>query len=79
VGSVNTRRFCVEDTENRYKVSVGKLSRKKSFVGRSRRWEDNIKIGLRETGSKSLDSIHRAQCKDQWPDLVNAVIKILVP
>jgi hypothetical protein len=35
------------------------------------RWEDNIKIDLRETGWGCMNWIHPTQDRDQWRALVN--------
>jgi hypothetical protein len=35
-----------------------------------RRWEDNIRIGLREIEWEGVDWMHLAQDRDQWQDLV---------
>jgi hypothetical protein len=32
-----------------------------------RRWEDNIKMYLREIKLEGMDRIHRAQDRDRWP------------
>jgi hypothetical protein len=48
--------------------------------GRPRhRWEDNIKIDLREVGWGGMDSINLAQDRDQWRALVNTVMNLRVP
>jgi hypothetical protein len=44
-----------------------------------RRWVDNIRIELRETGWDGVDLIDLAQDRDQWRALVNAVMKLRVP
>jgi hypothetical protein len=44
-----------------------------------RRWEDNIKMDLRELGSGCKGWIHLAQDRDQWRALVNTVINLRVP
>jgi hypothetical protein len=36
-----------------------------------RRWEDNIKMDLREIGFGNVDWIHWAQDRDRWRALVN--------
>jgi hypothetical protein len=36
-----------------------------------RRWEDNIKMDLRETGFGDVDWIHWAQDRDRWRALVS--------
>jgi hypothetical protein len=48
-------------------------------LGRPRlRWEDNIKVDLEEVGS-GMDWIDRAEDRDKWWALVNAVMNIRVP
>jgi hypothetical protein len=44
-----------------------------------RRWEDNIKMDLREIGWGGMDLIDLAQDRDQWRALVNTVMKLRVP
>jgi hypothetical protein len=43
-----------------------------------RRWVDNIKIDLRETGWDGMDWIDLAQDRDQWRALVNTIINFRV-
>jgi hypothetical protein len=38
------------------------------------RWEDNIKIDLREIGCGGMDWIDLAQNRDQWRAVVNMVM-----
>ena len=45
----------------------------------SLRWEDNIKMDLREVGYGGVDCIDLAQNRGRWRTLVNAVMNILVP
>jgi hypothetical protein len=44
-----------------------------------RRWEDNIKMDLREIGFGDVDWIHLAQDRDRWRALVNTVMNLRVP
>jgi hypothetical protein len=44
-----------------------------------RRWEDNIKMDLREIGFGDVDWIHLAQDRDRWLALVNTVMNLRVP
>jgi hypothetical protein len=43
---------------------VGKPKGKKPLKTPRHRWEDNIKLDLRETGVKGVDQIHLAQDRD---------------
>jgi hypothetical protein len=44
-----------------------------------RRWEDNIKMDLREIGFGDVDWIHWAQDRDRWWALVKMVMNLRVP
>jgi hypothetical protein len=44
-----------------------------------RRWEDNIKMDLKEIGFGDVDWIHWAQDRDRWRTLVNTVMNLRVP
>jgi hypothetical protein len=43
-----------------------------------RRWEDNIKMDLKEVGWEGVDWIHMAQDRDRWLAVVNAVMNLRV-
>ena len=61
-----------------HRVLVGKPEGK-SPLGRSRRrWEDNIKMDLREVGGGG-DWMELAQGRDRWRALVNTVMNLRVP
>jgi hypothetical protein len=54
--------------------------RGKKPLGRPRhRWEDNIKIGPRETGINGVNWIQLAQDRVQWQAFVNMVMNLWVP
>jgi hypothetical protein len=44
-----------------------------------RRYEDNIKMDVRDIGWGGVDWIHLTQDKDQWRALVNTVMNLRVP
>ena len=44
-----------------------------------RRWEDNIRIDIREVGCRCVDRMELAQDRDRWRALVSAVMKLRVP
>jgi hypothetical protein len=51
-----------------------------TLLGRPRlRWEDYIRMDLREIWWEDVDWIHVAQNKDQWRALVNTVNNFWVP
>jgi hypothetical protein len=52
---------------------VGKLEGKIPLERPRRKWEDNIKIELREVGWEDVDWIHLDPNRDQWQVLVNTV------
>jgi hypothetical protein len=62
-----------------YRVLVGRRERKRP-LGRSRcRWEDNIKMDLREIGIDGTNWIWLAQDRIHWRALVNTVMNLRVP
>ena len=44
-----------------------------------RRWEDNIKMDLREVGCEDVGWIDVAQDRDRWRAFVNAMMSLRVP
>jgi hypothetical protein len=44
-----------------------------------RRWEENIKMDLREVGFGGIDWIDLARDREKWRDFVNAVMNLRVP
>jgi hypothetical protein len=59
--------------------AYGKSIRKEQLGRPRRRWEDNIKMDLREIGWDDMDWIDLAQDSDQWRALVNTVMNLRVP
>jgi hypothetical protein len=62
-----------------YNILVGKYERKRPLVRPRSRWEDNIRMDVREIGWEGVDWIHLAQDRDQWPNVVNTIMNHLVP
>jgi hypothetical protein len=58
---------------------VGKSEGKRSLGRRSRGWEYNIKMDLREIGLCVLQWIDLAQDRGQWKALVNTAMNLRVP
>jgi hypothetical protein len=65
--------------KNVYNILVGKPDGRRPLGRPRRRWEDNIKLYLKEVGCDDVDWIHLAQDKVQWRFLVNAVMNLRVP
>jgi hypothetical protein len=59
---------------NVHKILVGKSEGRRPLGKPRCRWEDNIRMALRETGWEVLDWVHLAQDRDQWLDIVNTVM-----
>jgi hypothetical protein len=67
---------------NVYSVLMGKPEGKRPLERQRRRWEDGIKMDLREIGwGGDVEWIHLAQDRDRWRAVVNAVmnLRVLVP
>jgi hypothetical protein len=64
---------------NAYRILVGKPEGKIPLGSPKRRWVDNIKMDLRETGWGGMDWIDLSQDRDQWKALVNTVMNLRVP
>jgi hypothetical protein len=62
-----------------YNILVGKPEGKRPLGKPRRRWEDNIKMYLREIEFGDVDWIDLAQDRDRWRSLVNKAMNLLVP
>jgi hypothetical protein len=70
---------CGAHGEGTYNILVGKPDGRRP-LGRPRlRWEDNIKMDLREIGFGDVDWIHLAQDRDRWRALVNTAMSLQIP
>jgi hypothetical protein len=61
-----------------YKVLVGKPEGKRPLGRPRHRWEDGIRMDLREIGLVSVDWIRLSQDRDQWRAVVSAVMNLRV-
>jgi hypothetical protein len=65
-----------EEKKNPCRILVGKPEGKRP-LGRTRcRWDDNIKMVLREIGWNGMNWIDLAQDREQWRALVNTVMNL---
>jgi ribosome biogenesis protein Nip4 len=67
------------DMRNAHNILVGKSEGKRPLRIPKHRWEDNIRMDLREIGWDDVDWLHLAQENDQWRALVNTVTNLWVP
>jgi hypothetical protein len=62
-----------------YNILVGRPEGRRPLGRPRRRWEDNIKIYLRETEFGDVDWIHLFKDRVRWRSLVNTVMNLRVP
>jgi hypothetical protein len=62
-----------------YRILVGKPEGKRPLGRPRHRWEDNIKMDLKEMECGGMDRIKLAEDRDRWRALVNAVMNLRVP
>jgi hypothetical protein len=61
-----------------YKVLVGKPEGKRPLGRPRRRWEDGIRMDLREIGLGGVDGSRLAQDRDRWRAFVSAAMNLRV-
>jgi hypothetical protein len=70
---------CMGEVRSAYNILVGRPEGRGPLGRPRRRWEDNIKMYLREIGFVDVDWIHLAQDRDRWRALVKTVMNLRVP
>jgi hypothetical protein len=66
-------------TINAHNILVGEPEEKRPLGRPRRRWEDNIRMDLREIEWEGVDWTHLTQVRDQWQAVVNTVMKLWIP
>jgi hypothetical protein len=61
-----------------YRVLMGKPEGKRPLERPRRRWEDGIRMDLREIGWGTVEWIQLAQVRDRWRAVVNTVMNLRV-
>jgi hypothetical protein len=71
----------VGEERNVYRVLMGKPEEKRPLGRPRHRWEDGIRMDLREIGWMNVDWLQLAQDRDRWRALVNTVknVRVLAP
>jgi hypothetical protein len=62
-----------------YRILVGRPEGKRPLGRARRRWEDNIKMDLREIGIDGANWIHLVHDRVQWCAFVNTMINLRAP
>jgi hypothetical protein len=62
-----------------YNILVGRPEGRRPLGRPRRRWEDNIKMDIREIRFGDVDWIDWAQDRDRWWALVNTVMNLWLP
>jgi hypothetical protein len=62
-----------------YRILVGKPVGKRPLGRLRSRWEDNVRLGLREVGCGCEHWIGLAQDRGRWKALVSAVRNLRIP
>jgi hypothetical protein len=70
---------CMGEGRGVYRFLVGRPEAKRPLKRRRRRWEDNIKMDLRETEIDRTNRIQLAQDRVNWRACVNTVMNLRVP
>jgi hypothetical protein len=64
------------ERRNAYRIWVGKPEGKSPPRRSLCRWDDNIKMNLREMGWSGMDWTNLGQIRDQWSALVSTVMNL---
>jgi hypothetical protein len=67
------------EMRNANSILVGKPEGKRKLGRPGRRWDDNIRMDLREIVRDVVDLKHLDQVRDQWRAFVNIVMNLPVP
>ena len=62
-----------------FKLLIGKSAGKRPLGKHRLRWDDDIRMDLREIGINTRNWVDSVQDRDYWRVLVNATLNIRVP
>jgi hypothetical protein len=70
---------CMGKMKNAYIILVWKPEGRRQLGRHRGRWQNNIRMGLREIRFGSVDRTHLARKRDCWRALLNTVMNLEVP
>jgi hypothetical protein len=69
---------CMRMMRNSYKVLIRKPEGKRPLGRNRHRWENNIKLDLKEIRCDGIDWNHLARDRDQWWAHVNTIMNLQI-
>ena len=69
----------MEEGRSAFKMLIGNSARKRPLGRPRHRWEDNIRMDLKEMGIDTRNWVDSAQGGDYWRAFVNATLNLQVP
>jgi hypothetical protein len=69
----------MEEGNSLFKILTGKPTGNRPLGRPRRRWEDNIRMHIKETGINARNWVDSAQNMDYWRTLVNAALNLRAP
>ena len=69
----------MEEGRSTFKISTGTLTGKIPLESPRHRWEDNVRMDLKEIDMNTSSSVDLAQDRDYWRILVNVALNPRVP
>ena len=69
----------MEEGRSAFKILTGKPTGKRRLGRPRRRWEDNIRIDLKEVGVSAGNLVDSAQDRNYWRANVNSALNLRVP
>ena len=68
----------MEEGRSAFKILTGKPIRRRSLERPTRRWKDNNRMGLKETGINAGNWVNSVQDRDYWRVIVNVALNLRV-
>ena len=66
----------MEEGRSAFKILTGKPTGKRPLGRPRRRWENNVRMHIKEIGMITRNWVYSAQYKDYWRALVNAALNL---